>query len=152
MDISKWINDIIKADERFSLPIMTHPGIELIGSSIRQAVQDGNVHARAIKALNERFPAVALTTMMDLTVEAEAFGCAITFPENDMPHIVGRLMDSVSVEMDSFDSLSVVMCSISDLRLYHSVVSMVEVCSPLQERWNLFSLCSHLTVLLIIGG
>lgn len=98
MDISKWINDIIKADERFSLPIMTHPGIELIGSSIRQAVQDGNVHARAIKALNERFPAVALTTMMDLTVEAEAFGCAITFPENDMPHIVGRLMDSVSVE------------------------------------------------------
>ena len=106
MDMNRWMNNIIKADERFSLPIMTHPGIELTGHSIRQAVQDGNVHARAIRALSERFPAVALTTMMDLTVEAEAFGCTITFPENDMPHIVGRLMDSVSVEQLEIPDLS----------------------------------------------
>ena len=93
MEVNKWIDNIIRMDERFSLPIMTHPGIELISHSIRQAVQDGNIHANAIKALNDRFPAVALTTMMDLTVEAEAFGCTVTFPKNDMPHIIGRLMD-----------------------------------------------------------
>ena len=106
MEVNKWIDNIIRMDERFSLPIMTHPGIELIGHSIRQAVQDGNIHANAIKTLNDRFPAVALTTMMDLTVEAEAFGCTVTFPKNDMPHIIGRLMDSVSVENLKIPDLS----------------------------------------------
>jgi uroporphyrinogen decarboxylase len=31
---------------------------------------------------------------MDLTLEAEAFGCKIEFQENDMPHILGRLVTS----------------------------------------------------------
>lgn len=31
MNISKWIEDIITSDKSLSMPIMTHPGIELLG-------------------------------------------------------------------------------------------------------------------------
>ena len=78
---------------------MTHPGIELIGRTVLEAVTDGNIHADAICALNDRFPAAAVTAIMDLTVEAEAFGAEVVFSENEIPNVVGRLVcdyDSVA--------------------------------------------------------
>ena len=78
---------------------MTHPGIELTGHTVREAVMDGTVHADAICALNEKFPAAAVTAIMDLTVEAEAFGAEVVFSEDEIPNVVGRLVtdyDSVS--------------------------------------------------------
>src|SRR5690606_22107244 len=94
------------SEERFTLPIMTHPGIEMIGCSVKEAVQNGNIHAKAIKALADKFPSIASTSIMDLTVEAEAFGCSIKFPENEMPQIIGHLVDSDNVEKLGVPSLS----------------------------------------------
>lgn len=72
---------------------MTHPGIELCGATVYDAVTDGAVHADAICALNERFPAsAAVTAIMDLTVEAEAFGASVRFSQDDIPAVVGRLL------------------------------------------------------------
>lgn len=99
MNTSKWISEVIADRNRQAIPIMTHPGIELIGKRIIDTVQNGEEHARAIIALTEKFPSAATTVIMDLTVEAEAFGCQISFPENDMPHILGRLVsDAQSIE------------------------------------------------------
>ena len=98
MNNKEWINKIISDSERYTIPIMTHPGIEMIGCSVKDAVQNGQIHAQAICALSEKYPSKASTVIMDLTVEAEAFGCNIEFPENDMPHIRGRLVDSENVE------------------------------------------------------
>lgn len=53
-----------------AVPIMTHPGIELIGSTVRKAVTDGNVHSDAICALNERFPLAAAITAISAFYES----------------------------------------------------------------------------------
>ena len=86
---------------------MTHPGIELIGSTVLKAVTDGQTHADAICALNGRFPADAVTAIMDLTVEAEAFGAEIRFAEDEIPNVIGRRVtdyDSVTaLEVPSLD-------------------------------------------------
>ena len=86
---------------------MTHPGIELIGSTVLKAVTDGQVHADAICALNERFPADAVTAIMDLTVEAEAFGAEIRFADDAIPNVIDRRVtdyDSVAaLEVPSLD-------------------------------------------------
>ena len=71
---------------------MTHPGIEQTGHTVREAVCDGRVHYEAIRALCTRYPAAAATMIMDLTVEAEAFGARILFPENEVPSVTGRLL------------------------------------------------------------
>lgn len=82
---------------------MTHPGIEITGTTVLKAVTDGQVHADAICALNEKFPAAAVTAIMDLTVEAEAFGAQVLFTENDIPNITGRLVS----DLESVQALEV---------------------------------------------
>ena len=95
-----WAKGLMNSKKRSVLPIMTHPGIEMIGREVYDAVTDGRVHYEAIKAVNEAYPqSVAATVIMDLTVEAEAFGCEISFPKNEVPSVVGRLVtdyDSVA--------------------------------------------------------
>jgi uroporphyrinogen decarboxylase len=87
-----WIDSILTSKQRIALPIMTHPGIEAIGKTVKEAVSDGQVHYEAIKAVADQFSMSACTSIMDLTVEAEAFGAAINLPENEVPTVTGRLV------------------------------------------------------------
>lgn len=99
LNIKNWSENIISSSERIAIPIMTHPGIELMdGCTVKKAVTDGEAHAEAIIKLNDAYPAAACTAIMDLTVEAEAFGAEVLFPENEIPTVVGRLVyDAESV-------------------------------------------------------
>lgn len=92
INMKEWIRQQIVQEERIAIPIMTHPGIEMAGKKVIDALQYGEVHALAIKKLNEVYPVAAKTVIMDLTLEAEAFGCQIEFQENEMPHILGRIV------------------------------------------------------------
>lgn len=93
MNTVQWIGKLIAQRERTAIPIMTHPGIELIGKRIVDAVTDGETHFRAVEALARRFPqAAASTTIMDLTVEAEAFGASLHMSPDDIPSVEGRLV------------------------------------------------------------
>ena len=104
--MKKWIQEVMASPKRIALPIMTHPGIEYIGKSVREAVTDGEVHFAAIKALAERYPSAACTVIMDLTVEAEAFGAKILIPEEEIPTVTDRLVsDAASVEALQVPSL-----------------------------------------------
>ena len=94
MNMYQWVERIKAGPKRAALPIMTHPGIELLGKKVIDAVTDGAVHAACIQAVNERYPSAGSTVIMDLTVEAEAFGAEITFEENEIPNVVGRLVSN----------------------------------------------------------
>ncbi len=97
--MKEWIGTVMSDRKRSAVPIMTHPGIDLVGSRIVDAVRDGEAHAGAIVALNEKYPSAAPTAIMDLTVEAEAFGAPIRFEEHDVPSVTGRLVcDRAGVE------------------------------------------------------
>lgn len=94
INIKNWVSQQINNKNRIAIPIMTHPGIEMIGKSVQDAVQHGEVHAMAIKKINEVYPTAATTVIMDLTLEAEAFGSQIEFQKDEMPHILGRLVSN----------------------------------------------------------
>lgn len=76
-DLKQWTESILMGNKLKVIPIMTYPGIELCGRTIKEAVTSGEIHAEAIWRLNEKYPADAITAIMDLTVEAEAFGAHI---------------------------------------------------------------------------
>lgn len=98
-NMKEWINEVIRMKEVVAMPIMTHPGIEMIGKTVRDAVTDGQVHYEAIKALCDKYPTASATVIMDLTVEAEAFGAEIVFPVNEVPSVTGRLLaDDAAIE------------------------------------------------------
>lgn len=95
MDMKKWVSDLIQRKKATAMPVMTHPGIELNGNTVREAVSNGRVHAEAVIALAERYPSVAACTIMDLTTEAEAFGAEIAFSDEAVPTVVGHLLSDV---------------------------------------------------------
>ncbi len=102
-----WVAEIIASPQRIAIPIMTHPGIEAINKTVRDAVTDGKVHFEAINVLNSMYPSGACTVIMDLTVEAEAFGAQVIFPENEIPTVTGRLVsDRESVEQLKIPDIS----------------------------------------------
>jgi uroporphyrinogen decarboxylase len=90
--MKQWAADVIARRDVTALPVMTHPGIELNGHTVRQAVSDGRVHAEAVMTVARRWQMVATTTIMDLTVEAEAFGAQVSFSDEAVPAVTGRLL------------------------------------------------------------
>lgn len=106
INMKEWAHNVMGNPGRIAIPIMTHPGIELCGYTVKQAVTDGQKHAEAIQKLNEIYPAAACTVIMDLTVEAEAFGAKVAFEENEVPNVIGRLVsDRTSIEALEIPSL-----------------------------------------------
>ena len=95
INMTQWMTSLIQQKKVAAIPVMTHPGIEIIGKSVLDAVTNGCVHYEAIKALTERYPSDAVTVIMDLTVEAEAFGAEIAFADNEVPAVVGHMLDTV---------------------------------------------------------
>ncbi|HIU55849.1 MAG TPA: uroporphyrinogen decarboxylase family protein [Candidatus Gallibacteroides avistercoris] len=93
-NMKDWIASVIASKQRIAIPIMTHSGIELIGRTVYDAVTNGEIHYQAIQILSEKYPSAASSVIMDLTVEAEAFGAQVYFSENEIPSIVGRLVST----------------------------------------------------------
>lgn len=91
-----WIKQILGSKQRVAAPILTHPGIEKIGKKVCDAVTDGQIHYEAIKAVSDAYPSAACTVIMDLTVEAEAFGAKINMPEDEVPSVTGRLVSNAA--------------------------------------------------------
>ena len=95
MNMRQWVAEVIGQKEVTAIPVMTHPGIELNGHTVKEAVCDGRVHSEAVLTLVRRYPSVAACTIMDLTVEAEAFGADVVFSDVAVPAVSGRLLPDV---------------------------------------------------------
>lgn len=94
INMKEWVKNVINSKSITAVPIMTHPGIEIINKSVLDAVTNGNVHHESIKALAEKYPAAAATVIMDLTVEAEAFGAEIAFGQDVVPAVLGHMLNN----------------------------------------------------------
>ncbi len=93
--MKQWVADVIRQRQVTALPVMTHPGIEMNGHTVREAVSNGRVHYEAVMTLTKRYNSVAAATIMDLTTEAEAFGAEIAFSDEAVPAVSSRLLPDV---------------------------------------------------------
>lgn len=87
-----WVSRILDQKERVALPIMTYLGLDFTKKSIHDLVTNGDEHFNCIKALADYYPSAAAVSVMDLSIEAEAFGADIIFSKDDVPTIKGRLI------------------------------------------------------------
>lgn len=95
MNMQQWAEGLLQSDTRTAIPIMTHPGIEFTGKKVIDAVTNGQDQFEAIVAVNSQFPeSAAATIIMDLTVEAEAFGCPIHFADDEVPTVTDRIVST----------------------------------------------------------
>ena len=91
-NMKSWLNELMKSDVRKALPVMTYPGLELIGMQVMDIITDGSKQGQCIQALSTRFDTLAAVTTMDLSVEAEAFGSEVRFTEGEVPTVIGKII------------------------------------------------------------
>ena len=67
-----------------------YAGLEMTGASVQDAVSSAQVQAEAAWKLHEAFQTPVILTAMDLSVEAELYGCEIRFDPREIPTVIGR--------------------------------------------------------------
>ncbi len=83
---------VLSTKSRLAIPVLTFPGGQLTGDSVRTLVHSPAAQIRAQLALRDRFRTLALLSAMDLSTEAEEFGASIQFSDDEVPTVTGRLV------------------------------------------------------------
>ncbi len=75
------------AKKVYALPLIAFPAIEQTGRSVLEMVTDTGVQTESIILLSGMYPSIAAVAVMDLSVEAEAFGSKVDFSRDEAPRI-----------------------------------------------------------------
>ncbi len=90
----KFVEFVMNYPGRLAMPIGVYAGLEMTKASVRQAVSDANLQSQAVLALHEYFKTPVMLTAMDLSAEAETFGCEIRMSDEEIPTVIGRRASS----------------------------------------------------------
>jgi uroporphyrinogen decarboxylase len=79
---------------RLALPIAVYPGLALTGAKVSDIVTNPRAQFDAQTALQQRYHSPFVLSAMDLSAEAEAFGCSLMLSDSEIPTVTGRLVTS----------------------------------------------------------
>lgn len=94
INMKEWLKKQYGTGKKEAMPILSFPSISLLGVTVKELVFSSDLQAKGMKAVADRSPTAAAVSMMDLSVEAEAFGCAIDISDDEVPSVIGRLLES----------------------------------------------------------
>lgn len=103
MNIYQWKNDLIQSPRKKAVPVLSFPCIQLMDITVRQLISDSELQAKGMKAVADRCPTGASVSMMDLSVEAEAFGSDVHVSDDEVPTVYGAIL----TEPEDADALQV---------------------------------------------
>ena len=103
MNMYKWIERVIYLDEKKALPLLSFPSVQMLYVTVKELVMNSNYQALGMKMLADRYDMPAVPSFMDLSVEAEAFGSKTVYGADEVPTIIGRIVE----DEDDADALSV---------------------------------------------
>ena len=85
------INRIIR-EKNLVIPLLGAPGITLSKTTLKENLTNSEVQYKTLSMLIDKFSPDGIFPMMDLTVEIEALGLEINFPENANPSVAKPLI------------------------------------------------------------
>lgn len=97
-----WIEELKAATAKKALPVLSFPSVQLLGITVRELINDSDLQAKGMKAVADRVPTAAAVSLMDLSLEAECFGSKIRVSDEEVPTVVGSLIDA---ELDEDERL-----------------------------------------------
>lgn len=93
-NMKQWLDDMIGAPVKKTMPILSFPAVQLMGVDVRTLINDSELQARGMELVAQRVPSAAAVSLMDLSVEAEAFGSTIRVFEDEVPAVIGSIVSS----------------------------------------------------------
>lgn len=108
MNINHFFDTIISDKKKYALPILSFPAMQKLGVTVNQMVTSAKLQAKAMELVAQSTDTIAAVSLMDLSLEAEAFGADVVFGENEVPSITGQLVsgeeDAKKLEVPSIDA------------------------------------------------
>ena len=92
MNIRNLLWNIARSEKKQALPILSFPAAQKLGVSVETLVKSAELQAKAMEIIARETDTVAAVSLMDLSVEAEAFGAKVRFTEDEVPAITGQLI------------------------------------------------------------
>lgn len=93
VNMKQWISEYLDSPVKKAMPILSFPGTQLIGHTVDELVRDGHLQALCMEAIAKKYNTGAAFSLMDLSVEAEAFGAEVHYSEDDVPTMHGALIN-----------------------------------------------------------
>lgn len=128
MNMKQWMEDLRMAPVKKSMPVLSFPCISLMGITVKELIQDSDVQAKGMKLVADRIDSAASVSMMDLSVEAEAFGSSVKVTDDEVPAVVGSIVTS----QEEADALSVP--KVGDGRTGLYVEAIRKACKLITDR------------------
>lgn len=98
-NMNEWCKQVIESPTTFAFPILSYPMLSKTDQKINDVITNPNEQYKLLKAVTETFPMPAIMIALDLTQEAEAFGCPVIMGDIDLPKIVKPVItDYASLE------------------------------------------------------
>lgn len=94
MNMNLWLKEYISAPVKKPLPILSFPGATLTGHTVEELVKDGHLQALCMEAIAKRYDMGAAVSLMDLSVEAQAFGAQVRYNQAEVPTVCGTLIET----------------------------------------------------------
>ena len=92
MNMKQWCEEWMASSQKKALPLLSFPCVSLMNISVEELLQSSDRMAEGIALVAQRTDSAAAVSMMDLSVEAEAFGCQIRFSPDEVPTVIGALI------------------------------------------------------------
>lgn len=93
-NMKEWIRQQMTAQKRQAMPVLSFPSIQLMGITVRDLISDSDLQAKGMAKIAQRCPTAAAVSMMDLSVEAECFGAQIRVSDDEVPTVVGAVLET----------------------------------------------------------
>jgi uroporphyrinogen decarboxylase len=100
--MARLVDLVLQSPTYLPMPICAQVGTQLIKASVRDLVTNAALQSQAILALEEMLGLPVLMCAMDLSVEAEAMGCKVIFPEDEIPSVISTRISNQS-DADRFE-------------------------------------------------
>lgn len=92
MNMKKWLKEQINHEVKKAMPVLSFPSTQLLGINVIDLISSSEMQAKGMKMIADRCDTAASLSMMDLSLEAEAFGAAIKMAEDEVPTVTGKLI------------------------------------------------------------
>lgn len=93
-NMKKWVADMIASPQKKPIPLLSFPCTQLMNISVKELVFSSDLQAEGMKRVADRIPSAASVSLMDLSVEAQAFGSDIYISEDEVPTVIGAIVSS----------------------------------------------------------
>lgn len=127
-NMNEWLEGYLKEKRKKPMPILSFPGTQLIGKNVEELVRSGHEQALCMEAIAKKFDTGVSFSLMDLSVEAEAFGSPVIYSPDDVPTLHGALIH------DEEEAEALAVPEVGAARTGECVKGIREACERITDR------------------